>query len=97
MQATPVNDRRGAPCAPHMQVAKRPTGIHNGGVAPTNAYAKSQPVIDSRGALCAPHMQDAKRLTGVPKWGAALPHKSPVLQNADNEVTERMKPHEVKH
>ena len=58
---------------------------------------RSQPVIDSRGALCAPHMQDAKRLTGVPKWGAAPPHKSPMLQNADNEVTERMKPCDVKH
>ena len=80
-----------------MQVAKRPTGIHNGGVAPTNAYAKSQPVIDSRGALCAPHMQDAKRLTGVPKWGAAPPHKSPMLQNAGNEVTERMKPCKRNH
>ena len=57
---------------------------------------RSQPVIDSRGALCAPQMQNAKRLTGVHKWGAASPHKSPMLQNADNEVTERMKPCDVK-
>ena len=68
-----------------------------------NAYpffdssARSQPVIDSRGDLCTLHMQDAKRLTGVQKWGAAPPHKSPMLQNADNEVTERMKPYKVKH